>query len=127
MPQCLYSVRNNCQCDVGSREIRLKIKFASYSVYTSSAERPYSVHTTFLHRLCSVLDASTARKQLLQRVHALSMIKINAAAWYSRRMHSAHIALLATVQRAPRRSVLLERCENAVRTPLWCESGLTHT
>jgi len=33
-------------------------KFASYSVYTTSSKRPYSVHDLF-----------TARKQLLQRVH----------------------------------------------------------
>jgi len=40
------------------------IKFASYSVYTTSSQRPYSVHTTFPRRLYSVHDASTARKQL---------------------------------------------------------------
>jgi len=35
-------------------------------------------------------------------------------------------ALLATAQRAPRRSAISLNavCENAVRTPLWCDRGL---
>jgi len=53
------------------------------------------------------------------------MLKTNAAAWRSRRLHSAHTALLATAQRAPQRSAFLERCGNAVRTPLWCDRGFT--
>ena len=36
----------------------------------------------------------------------LSMLKINAAAWFSRRLHSVCTALLAFSQRAPRRSAI---------------------
>jgi len=54
----------------------------------------------------------------------LSMLKINAAAWRSRRLHSVSTALLAFAQRAPRRSDFFKRCGNAVRTPLWCDRGL---
>ena len=52
------------------------------------------------------------------------MLKTNAAAWRSMRLHSAHSAhttLLATAQRAPRRSAFIrtlwERCKDA--TPVW--------
>jgi len=54
----------------------------------------------------------------------LSMLKINAAAWRSRRPYSVSTALLAFAQRAPRRSAFFKRCWNAVRTPLWCDRGL---
>ena len=70
MPQRVYSVLKTCQRAVGPpRNTPKNIKIASYSVYTTSSQRPYSVHTTFPQRLYSVRDASTACKQLLQRVH----------------------------------------------------------
>ena len=64
---------------------------------------------------------------LPQRCHSalFNTLKTNASAWRSMRLQSAHTALLATAQRAPRRSAFfLERCGNAVRTPLWCDRGL---
>jgi len=48
------------RCGVAAKYVK-NIKFASYSVYTSSSQCPYSVHTTF--SLYSVYDASTARKK----------------------------------------------------------------
>jgi len=73
MPPRLYSVLKTCQRAVGSpRNTPKHFKFASYSVYTTSSQRPHSVHTMFPQRLYSVHDASTARKQLLQRVHGAS-------------------------------------------------------
>jgi len=65
MPQRLYSVLKTCQQNTP------KHIFASYSVYTTSSQRPYSVHTTFPWRLFNVHDASMARKKLLQRVHGV--------------------------------------------------------
>jgi len=63
----------------------------------------------------------------------LSMFKINAAAWRSRRLYSVFTAfpqrstaLLATAQRAPRRSAtFFSRCWNAVRTPLWFDMAFS--
>jgi len=70
IPQRLYSVLKTCHRAVWSpRNTPKHIKFASYSVYTTSSQRPYSVHTTFPLRRYGVHDASTARKQLLQCVH----------------------------------------------------------
>ena len=66
----------------------LNIKFASYSVYTTSSQRPYSVHTTFPRCLFSVHNVFTARKQLLQRVHG-------AHTTFSRRAHSVLKAIIA--------------------------------
>ena len=60
--------------------------------------------------------ANNAPTALTQRPHIAlsntSMLKINATAWCSRRLHSAHIALLAIAQRAPRRFAFV----NAVGT-----------
>jgi len=68
IPQRLYGVLT-CQRAVGSpRNTSKYIKFDSYSVYTTSSQRPYSVHTTFPRRFHSVHDASTARKKFRQRV-----------------------------------------------------------
>jgi len=81
-PQRLYSVLWD------RHEIRLNYqKFVSYSVYTTSSQRPYSVHTTFLQRLYSVHDVFTAHKQLLQRVHSAHTAR-------SRRAHGALTAFL---------------------------------
>ena len=60
-PQRLYSVQKICQRVVGSPRNMLKfIKFASYSVYTTSLQRPFGVHTTFPERHYSVHDAFIA-------------------------------------------------------------------
>jgi len=100
--------------------------------------RLYCVHAARPQRAHGALEDPT---KLLQRSHStrsntlckrqpaafvLSISKTNAAAWRSRRLHSAHnahTALLATAQRAPRRTAFLERSGNAVRTPLWCDRG----
>jgi len=48
MPQRLYSVLKPCYHAVGSpRNMPKNIKFASYSMYTTSSQRPYSVQITF--------------------------------------------------------------------------------
>jgi len=52
----------------------------------------------------------------------LSMLKVNAAAWRCRRLHSVSTALLAFAQRAPRRSAIFV---NAVGTLLGRHSGVT--
>jgi len=86
LPQRLYSVLKPCQCAVGSpRNTRKNIKFVSYSVYTTSSQRPYSVHTTFPQRLYSVHEVFTARKQLLQRVYSAHTARTH-------RSHGAHTA-----------------------------------
>ena len=86
MPQRSYSVLKPYQRAVGSPLNTPKnIKFASYSVCTTSSQRPNSVHTTFRHRLYSVHDVFTARKQLLQRVNGAHTAR-------SRRAHGAHTA-----------------------------------
>ena len=88
MPQHLYSVRKPCQRAVGSPRNTPKISNISYSVYTTSSQRPYSVYTTFPQRLYSVHDVFTARKQLLQRVHG-------AHTEFSRCAHSVLTAIIA--------------------------------
>jgi len=58
-----------------------------------------------------------------------SMLKTNAAAWRSRRLHSAHTARTQPWWRLHSAHLgdleFLERCGNAVRTPLWCDRGLS--
>ena len=77
-------------------------------------------------RCHSVLSNTLWKRQAAAFV--LSMLKINAAAWRSRRLHSVctafaqrcwrlHSAHLGVLQ-------FFKRCGNAVRTPLWCDSGL---
>jgi len=101
MPQRLYSVLKICQRAVGSpRNTPKNIKFASYSVYTTSTQRPYSVHTMFPRRLYSVHDASMARKQLLQRSHgahsvltAIIAFKLVLLIYYSEQTYFANIVI----------------------------------
>ena len=66
------------------------IKFASNRVYTTSLQRPCSVHTTLPWRLYSVHDAATVRRQLLQRVHG-------AHTSHPQRSHGAHSVLTAII------------------------------
>jgi len=72
-------------------------------------------------RCHSVLSNTLWKRQAAAFV--LSMLKVNAAAWRSRRLHSVYTALLAFAQRAPRRSAIFL---NAVRTPLWCDRGFSN-
>ena len=100
LPQRLYSVLKPCQRAVGSpRNTTKNIKFASYSVYTTSSQRPYSVHTTFPQRLYSVHNVFTACKQLLQRIHGAHTARSRRAhgthTTFSRRAHSVLKAIIA--------------------------------
>jgi len=100
LPQRLYSVLKPCQLAVGSpRNTPKNIIFASYSVYTTSSQRPNSVHMTFPQRLYSVHNVFPARKQLLQRVHcahtARSRRAHGAHTTFSRRAHSVLKAIIA--------------------------------
>jgi len=45
--------------------------------------------------------------------------------YIAQRSYSVCTALLAFAHRASRRSAFLKRYGNAVRTPLWCDRGLT--
>ena len=91
MPQRLYSVLKTCQHAVGSpRNTPKIIKFASYSVYTTSSQRPYSVHTTFPQHLYSVHDTSMVCKQMLQRVHSMHMVR-------PQRSHGPHSVLTVII------------------------------
>jgi len=56
-------------------------------MYTTSSQRPYSVHTTFPQSLYSVHDVSTARKQLLRRVHCVRTA-------FSRHAHSVFTEII---------------------------------
>ena len=59
MPQRLYSILKTCQRAVGlPRNTPKNIKFASNSVYTTSSQRPYSVHTMFPHCLTRCANAN---------------------------------------------------------------------
>ena len=61
------------------------------------------VFTACTRRAHGALEDPTA---LPQRCHSalFNTLKTNASAWRSMRLQSAHTALLATAQRAPRRS-----------------------
>ena len=86
MPQRLYNVQKPCQRAVVSpRNTPKNIIIFSYSVYTTSSQRPYSVHATFPQRLYSVHDVFTARKQFLQRVNSALTARTH-------RSHGAHTA-----------------------------------
>jgi len=62
MPQRLCSVLKTCQRAVGLPQNTPKnIKFASYSMYTTSSQRHNSVHTTFPQHLYSVFTECTKR------------------------------------------------------------------
>ena len=64
LPQRLYSVLKPCQRALGSpRNTPKNIKFVSYSVYTTSSQRPYSVRTASTRRSHSVFRASMTFSQ----------------------------------------------------------------
>ena len=90
MPQRVYSVLKTCQRAVGSPRNTPKILNLPVIICTTFSQRPYSVHTTFPQRLYSVHDASTARKQLLQRVNGAHTV-------HPQRSHGAHIDLTAII------------------------------
>ena len=102
---------------------------------TGFTQRPHRAHAAHIQRAHGALEDPTA---LLERPHSalckrqaaafsLCMFKIIAAALRIRRWHSARIALLVTAHRAPRRTVFLGRCRNAVSMTLWCDRGFTNS
>jgi len=98
-----------------------------HGVCTAARGAPTTRHGTLEDPTALLQRSHSARSNTLCKrqpaAFVLSISKTNAAAWRSRRLHSAHTALLATAQRAPRWSAFLERRGNAVRTPLWCDRG----
>jgi len=85
----------SARCGVAAKYTPINIESVSYSVYTTSSQRPYSVYITFPQRLYSVHDVFTARKLLLQRVDSAQTAR-------SRRTHSvltarAHSVLTAII------------------------------
>jgi len=91
-------------------------------VVQQRSKRPHSVATTSLRRAVKHAVLKPSRG-------VLSMFKIKATAWRTRRLHSVftafpqrcwrlHSAHLGEVQ-------LFKRCGNAVRTPLWCDRAST--
>jgi len=89
MPQRLYSVLNSCQRAVGSpRNTPKNIKFVSYSVYTTSLQRPHDVPTASLQRPWRFHSAQAVAAACLQRAHG-------AHTAFSRRAHSVLTAIIA--------------------------------
>ena len=81
--------------------------YSKCTIYTVSLQRARGALTTRPRRSRrprSVLSNTLCKRQAAAFV--LSMPKINAAAWRSRRLHSVSTALLAFAQRAPRRSAI---------------------
>ena len=78
------------------------------------AWRLYNVHTAGSQRAHGALEVPTAFHRVLSNTRwkrqaaafVLSMLKVNAAAWRSRRLHSVCTALLPFPRRAPRRSAI---------------------
>jgi len=74
--------------------------------------------TALPQRHLSVVSNTLCKRQ--RTAFVLRMLNIHAAAWRSMSLHSILTALLATAQRAPRRSATFL---NAVET-LWCDRAL---
>jgi len=106
--------------------------YSKCRIYTASLQRARGALTTRPRRSRrphSVLSNTPWKRQAAAFV--LSMLKVNAASWRSRRLHSV---LTAFAQRCWRLhsahlGVLhfFKRCVNAVRTPLWCDRGFNLT
>jgi len=100
-----------------------------YSVHTARSQRAHGAledPTALPQRCHSVLSNTLWKRQAAAFV--LSMLKVNAATWRSRRLHSVstafpqrcwrlHSAHLGVLQ-------FFKRYGNAVRTPLWCDRDL---
>ena len=84
-----------------------------HGVITACTRRAHNAFTALLktpQRCQSVLSNTRWKRQAAAFV--LSMLKINAAAWRSRRLHIVSTALLAFAQRAPRRSAIFKTLLN---------------
>ena len=89
MPQRLYSVLKPCQRAVGSpRNTPKNIKFVSYSVYTTSSQRPPTASTQRSH------NVFTASMTFLQRASSCCSV-------FTARTRRAHGAHTARTQRSP--------------------------
>jgi len=89
LPQRLYSVLKPCQRAVGSpRNTRKNIKFVSYSVYTTSSQRPHDVPTASLQRPLRFHSAQAVAAACSQRAYG-------AHTAFSRRAHSVLTAIIA--------------------------------
>jgi len=78
-----------------------------YSVHAARSQRAHGSledPTALPHRCHSVLSNTLWKRHAAAFV--LSMLKVNAAAWRSMRLHSVSTALLAFAQRAPQRSAI---------------------
>jgi len=76
-----------------------------YSVHTARSQRAHDAledPIALPQRCHSVLSNTLWKRQAAAFV--LSMFRVNAAAWRSRRLYSVSTALLTFAQRAPRRS-----------------------
>jgi len=72
LPQRLYSVLKPCQRAVGSpQNTRKNIKFVSYSVYTTSPQRPHNVPTASLQRPWRFHSAQAVTAACSQRAHSV--------------------------------------------------------
>ena len=81
-------------------------------LYNVNAARPQRAHgalddPTALQQLCHSVLSNTLRKRQAA-AFVLSLLKINTAAWRSRRLHSVSTALMAFSQRVPRRSAFFK-------------------
>jgi len=101
-----------------------------YSVNAARQQRAHGVlkePTALPQRPHSALSNTLCKRQAVAFV--LNMFKINAAAWRFMRLYSVFTAYSQRCWRLPSAHLsdlhLFERCGNAVRTPLWCERGLT--
>jgi len=89
LPQRLYSVLKPCQRAKGTpRNTPKIIKFVSYSVYTTSSQRPHDVPTASLQRPWRFHSAQAIAEACLQRAHG-------AHTAFSRRAHSVFTAIIA--------------------------------
>jgi len=68
MPKRLYSILKTCQRTVGlPRNMPKNIKFASYSMYTMSSQRPYSVHVASMAQAVAAACSWRAHSVLMAR------------------------------------------------------------
>ena len=104
-----FIIKTHCKRPTPNVEFTRRL----YSVHTARSQRSRRPH--------SVATANTLWKRQAA-AFVLSMLKENAAAWRSRRMHS--VAGVCTA-RTSTFCNFFKRCGNAVRTPLWCDRDLT--
>jgi len=85
----------------------------AYSTPEDPTALPHRSRSALPHRSRSTLSITLCKRQAV--AFFLSMLKTNAATWRSMRVHSARTARTLAICN------FLERCGNAVRTPLLVE------